>query len=104
MTTVLSDREPVRLGGWFAFAVGLALNAVLGWAMELDLKTIVITVTTMALTNIGGLEFARSRSFSRVGNEQATAEAAMEIYRLMNRDSAVTSGGGVDGPEGEPEG
>lgn len=58
---VSPDTEPVRLYGWAALVVGLALNAVLGWALDLDVRTIVATVTTMALTSIGGLSFARSR-------------------------------------------
>lgn len=62
------ETEPVRLGGWVALAVGIALNALLGWALDLDVKAIVATTTTMALTSIGGLEWARQNVWSPVSH------------------------------------
>jgi hypothetical protein len=53
--------EPVRLGGYTALAVGLTLLAVIGWASGLDVRQVVLQVATVALTSIGGLEFARAR-------------------------------------------
>jgi hypothetical protein len=61
MTGDMMTTEPVRLSGWTALTVGIALNAVLGWALNLDVRAIVASATVMALTSIGGLEWARSR-------------------------------------------
>jgi hypothetical protein len=53
------EREPVRLAGYTALVVGLLLLAVIGWAFGADFKTIVGQVAAVALSSIGGLEFAR---------------------------------------------
>ena len=55
------DTEPVRLTGWTALAVGLALLAIIGWTQGLDVPAIVGQVAVVALTSIGGLEFARAK-------------------------------------------
>lgn len=55
------DTEPVRLTGWTALAVGLALLAIIGWTQGLDVRAIVGQVAVVALTSIGGLEFARAK-------------------------------------------
>lgn len=62
------ETEPVRLGGWTALVVGIGLNALLGWALDLDLRAIVATTTVMALTSIGGLEWARQNAWSPVAH------------------------------------
>lgn len=59
MEKLNNAREPVRLNGWAAMAVGLALLALLGWSMDAPTKAIVAQVAVVALTSIGGLEFAR---------------------------------------------
>ena len=53
------DREPVRLSGYPALAVGLALVAAFLWSTGADLRQIVGALAITALTSIGGLEFAR---------------------------------------------
>lgn len=55
------NTEPVRLTGWLALAAGLILTATYSWATGLDVREIVGQLTIMALTSIGGLEFARSK-------------------------------------------
>ena len=54
-----SDREPVRLSGYPALAVGLALVAAFLWSTGADVRQIVGALAITALTSIGGLEFAR---------------------------------------------
>lgn len=53
--------EPVRLTGYVALAIGLALLAIIGWSQGLDVRAIVGQLAVVALTSIGGLEFARQR-------------------------------------------
>jgi hypothetical protein len=57
----VTNREPIRLSGYTALAVGLALLAIIGWTQGHDLKTIVGQVAVVALSSIGGLEFARTQ-------------------------------------------
>ena len=72
------DTEPVRLTGWTALAVGLALLAIIGWTQGLDVRAIVGQVAVVALTSIGGLEFARSKVWSPASlDEIASAEGAL---------------------------
>ena len=72
------DTEPVRLTGWAALAVGLALMAVIGWSQGLPVQAIVGQAAVVALTSIGGLEFARSKVWSPKSlDEIASAEAAL---------------------------
>jgi hypothetical protein len=56
-----TEREPVRLSGYTALAVGLSLLAIIGWTQGLDVKAIVGQVAVVALSSISGLEFARGR-------------------------------------------
>ena len=55
------QQEPVRLSGWTALTVGLALVAVFLWSTGADVRQLVGTVAIVALTSIGGLEFARGQ-------------------------------------------
>jgi hypothetical protein len=55
----MNDREPVRLSGYTALAVGLVLLAIIGWSQGIDGQAIVGQLAVVALTSIGGLEFAR---------------------------------------------
>jgi hypothetical protein len=54
------EREPVRLSGYSALVVGLALLAIIGWTQGLDVRAIVGQVAVVALSSISGLEFARA--------------------------------------------
>ena len=54
-----TSREPVRLSGYPALTVGLALVAAFLWSTGADLRQIVGALAIVALTSIGGLEFAR---------------------------------------------
>jgi hypothetical protein len=54
-----NQHEPVRLNGWAALTVGLALLAIIGLTMGAPLTAVVGQVAVVALTSIGGLEFAR---------------------------------------------
>ena len=56
-----NTHEPVRLNGWAALAVGLALSAAFLWSTGADVRQIVGTLAVMAITSIGGLEFARQQ-------------------------------------------
>ena len=56
-----TSEEPVRLNGWTALLVGLALMAVIGWSQDLPWQAIVGQVAVVALSSIGGLEFARGQ-------------------------------------------
>ena len=56
-----SSNEPVRLSGWTALLVGLALSGLLLWSTGADLQQIVGALSIMAITSIGGLEFARGQ-------------------------------------------
>lgn len=58
------ETEPVRLYGWVALVVGLALLAALGWALDVGAKAIVAQVVVVALTQVRGLEFARKHAWS----------------------------------------
>lgn len=87
------DTEPVRLSGWVALLVGLALNAVLAWGLSLDLRTAVVMITTMALTSIGGLEFARSRTFTRHRVDIERSHAAMSMYENLKALEEDQEGG-----------
>lgn len=51
--------EPVRIAGWTALGVGAVLVAILLWATGAGVQQIVAVVALMALTEIGGLEWAR---------------------------------------------
>ena len=55
------NEEPVRLSGWTALLVGLVLSGVLLWSMDAELRQIVGALSVMAITSIGGLEFARAK-------------------------------------------
>lgn len=61
---MLSEREPVRLGGWASVLVGLALNAIIQWAMGVEPMAILGGSASMALSVIGGLEWARGRAYA----------------------------------------
>ena len=56
-----TTHEPVRLAGWSALAVGLVLNGLILWSAGANAEVIVGALATMAVTSIGGLEFARSK-------------------------------------------
>ena len=53
--------EPVRLSGWTALVVGLSLSGLLLWSMGTEVRQIVGALSVMAITSIGGLEFARAK-------------------------------------------
>lgn len=53
------SNEPVRLAGWVALLVGAALVSVLLWSTGAGYQQIIAVVALMALTEIGGLEWAR---------------------------------------------
>ena len=82
--------EPVRLSGWVALIVGLALNAVLGWALDIDVKAIVAMSATLALTSIGGLEWARNR-VTPVGTD--TTSANHRLHDDGHADLSTVIGG-----------
>ena len=63
-----NQHEPVRLHGWTALAVGLALLAIIGLILGAPLSTVVGQLAVVALTSIGGLEFAR-RHVSPTGRD-----------------------------------
>jgi hypothetical protein len=72
------NTEPVRLTGWAALTVGLGLLAIIGWSQGLPATAIVGQIAVVALTSIGGLEFARSKVWSPHSLDQiASAEAAL---------------------------
>ena len=53
--------EPVRLSGWTALAVGLGLLAVIGLSMGAPPLAVLGQAAAVALSSIGGLEFARGQ-------------------------------------------
>lgn len=53
--------EPVRLNGWAALLVGLVLLAVIGLSMGAPPLAVIGQVAVVALSSIGGLEFARNQ-------------------------------------------
>lgn len=55
------EKEPVRVSGWVALVLGLALLTAFGWSQGLDARQLVGQAAIVAITSIGGLEFARSR-------------------------------------------
>ena len=72
------ENDPVRLTGWTALAVDLALIAIFAWTQGLDVQAIVGQVAVVALTSIGGLAFARGNVWSPASlDEIASAEAAL---------------------------
>ena len=56
-----TQQEPVRLTGWTALIVGLALVGAWLWSTGADLRQIVGVLAITAITSIGGLEFARGK-------------------------------------------
>ena len=56
-----NTHEPVRLNGWTALLVGLALVGAWLWSTGADVRQIVGVLAITAITSIGGLEFARGR-------------------------------------------
>lgn len=89
----MEETEPVRLRGWTALVIGLGLNGVLAWGLGLDLRSSVVLITTMALTSIGGLEFARRGAYSprKVGVEVSRARRDMydSLIGRENEDEGV---------------
>lgn len=65
--------EPVRVAGLTALLVGSALVVALLWATGSDVQQIVAVVALMALTEIGGLEWAR-RHVTPVANPALPTE------------------------------
>ena len=57
-----NQHEPVRLNGWTALLVGLALVAAWLWSTGADVRQIVGVLAITAITSIGGLEFARTKA------------------------------------------
>ena len=57
----MNTNEPVRVSGWAALIAGLGLNAAFLWSTGADLRQIVGALAIVAVTSIGGLEFARSQ-------------------------------------------
>jgi hypothetical protein len=57
----VTDRQPLRLAGYPALVVGLTLLAIIGWTQGLDVRAIVGQLAVVALTSIGGLEFAHGK-------------------------------------------
>jgi hypothetical protein len=53
------EREPVRLSGYTALAVGLILLAVIGWSQGVPFQALAGQLAAVALSSIGGVEFAR---------------------------------------------
>lgn len=78
----LRDSEPVRLSGYTALAVGLALLAIIGWSQGLDARAIVGQLAVVALTSIGGTEFAR---------RSVWPEASVKVREHQARVQALTS-------------
>ena len=56
-----SSNEPVRLSGWTALLAGLVLSAALLWSTGAEARQIVGALSVIAITSIGGLEFARAK-------------------------------------------
>ena len=57
----MATNEPVRVSGWAALIAGLGLNAAFLWSTGADLRQIVGALAIVAVTSIGGLEFARTQ-------------------------------------------
>ena len=55
------SNEPVRLSGWTALLAGLVLSAALLWSTGAEARQIVGALSVIAITSIGGLEFARAK-------------------------------------------
>ena len=66
-----NEEEPVRLNGWVALIVGLGLLAMLGWSLGSPPEAIVAQVVVVALSSIGGLEFARKHSWSEASHNRS---------------------------------
>ena len=56
-----ATNEPVRVSGWVALTIGLALQAAILWAVDTPTKAIVGALALQAVLSIGGLEWARNR-------------------------------------------
>lgn len=72
-----SYEEPVRLRGWTALLVGLSLNATILWSLDTPVKAIVGGTAVLALSVIGGLEWARDKAVS-----PATRDSQVNTARL----------------------
>lgn len=99
----LKDEEPIRLSGYPAMIVGLVLLGALGWSQGLDVQQIVGQLAVVAITSIGGLEFARLRvdSPERVARKlertrMATYQQAVhETRELDNANNEADEMGGI---------
>lgn len=68
----LGESEPVRLGGYVALVAGLILLGLIGWASDLTVKQIVLQLATVALTQVGGLEWARAHAVPKFVHDNET--------------------------------
>ena len=57
-----NTHEPVRLNGWAALTVGLILSGVILWSAGTPVPGIAGALAAMAISSIGGLEFARKHA------------------------------------------
>lgn len=57
-----NEQEPVRLNGWTALVVGIGLLVALGWSLGAPVEAIVAQAVLVAMSSIGGLEFARKHA------------------------------------------
>lgn len=76
----MTEREPIRLAGYTSLVVGLILVAVIGWASGLDVRAIVLQLATLALSSVGGLEWARGHVWSPVSHMDEV-DAARQMRR-----------------------
>lgn len=79
--------EPVRVSGWVALIVGLVLTAGFSWATGLDVREIVGQLTIMAITSIGGLEFARQQVWSPASHETRVNQAVAMNERRADQST-----------------
>jgi hypothetical protein len=69
------DTEPVRLTGWTALVVGLALNAIVLWSLDTPVKAIAGGTAVLALSVIGGLEWARTKAWAPQSHREKVQQA-----------------------------
>jgi len=74
----MNTNEPVRVSGWAALVAGLGLNAAFLWSTGAELRQIVGALAIVAVTSIGGLEFARTQ-VSPVGTKLGAHPSGREV-------------------------